>query len=107
MRGRFNNANYTISGNIEASKKFNFELEVIPQFKYKLNNYSSTEIRNKIKNGNVIEGSKLIGNNYNFYANRVSGNGFGRKIGFPTINFKNLFKNQFHLIFILIDVFFL
>ena len=85
-------------GNVEFlklnSKKFNFELEVIPQFKYKLNNYSSTEIRNKIKNGNVIEGSKLIGNNYNFYANRVSGNGFGRKIGFPTVNFKIYLENQ-------------
>ncbi len=85
-------------GNVEFlksnSKKFNFELEVISELKKKFTKFSSTEIRDKIKNGNIVEASTLIGNNYNFYSNRISGNGFGRKIGFPTINFKNLFEDQ-------------
>tara|TARA_A100001011_G_scaffold134512_1_gene141870 strand:- start:12173 stop:13126 length:954 start_codon:yes stop_codon:yes gene_type:complete len=85
-------------GNVEFlkfnSKKFNFDLEVVPKIKKNLIEFSSTEIRNNIKNGKIDVASKIIGNNYNFYAERISGKGFGKKIGFPTINFKNLFKNQ-------------
>ncbi|MAI88705.1 MAG: hypothetical protein CMF98_06605 [Candidatus Marinimicrobia bacterium] len=76
------------------SKKFNFDLEVVSQIKKKLIEFSSTEIRNNIKNGKIDKASNIIGNNYNFYAKRISGKGFGKKIGFPTINFKNFFENQ-------------
>jgi len=79
---------------ISKSIKYNFKIDVLPKYIKKNIIFSSTIIRNKILEGKVNDASNIIGNNYNFYAARKKGNGIGKVIGFPTINFQNSFKNQ-------------
>lgn len=48
----------------------------------------ATNIRNLIKEGKVREAIVLLGRPYGIHAKQIPGKGFGRTIGFPTINFK-------------------
>lgn len=48
---------------------------------------SSTEIRKRIRNGNVKEARKLLGRPYLVYETLERGEGRGQSIGFPTFNF--------------------
>ncbi len=49
---------------------------------------SSSYIRKMIKSGDIECASSLMGRNYFFTGKQISGQGVGRKIGFPTINFR-------------------
>ena len=89
-KNRKGDAEYLIKKSID----YNYKIDVLPKYKKKNTIISSTLIRKKILNGDVNDASSIIGNNYNFYVKREIGSGIGKSIGFPTINFQNLFKNQ-------------
>ncbi|MDR0484839.1 MAG: riboflavin biosynthesis protein RibF [Alphaproteobacteria bacterium] len=48
--------------------------------------YSSTNIRNFINEGNIIEANKFLGHSFKVSATVLHGNKIGRTIGFPTAN---------------------
>lgn len=48
---------------------------------------SSTYIKKLLREGNLEYAEKLLGRKYFFIGNIVSGEGVGKKIGFPTVNF--------------------
>ncbi|MCX6646539.1 MAG: riboflavin biosynthesis protein RibF [bacterium] len=47
----------------------------------------ATDIRNLIKEGKIAKASRLLGRPYSIHAKQIPGKGFGRTIGFPTLNF--------------------
>ncbi|NLB35287.1 MAG: hypothetical protein GX817_05685 [Elusimicrobia bacterium] len=51
---------------------------------------SSTLIREELIAGNLSEVAKLLGRDYFFLGNQVRGEGDGKKLGYPTINFSVL-----------------
>lgn len=48
--------------------------------------YSSTLIRQSLKEGDIIKASKILGRNYSIRGQIIKGKQLGRTIGFPTIN---------------------
>lgn len=65
-----------------------FEVHVIDIEKIDDKKVSTEDIKNLIKNGDVLTASKLLGRNYSITGTIVPGNQIGRTIGFPTINLK-------------------
>ena len=96
------------SGKIElldrASKKYNFELEVLPPVNTKdfsndvaqaevcpstgCNKISSTKIRKELQEGEFIEGIKMLGHSYPIWGEVIRGKGRGKILDYPTINLK-------------------
>lgn len=83
---------YMAKGNIntlkELSEKYDFDLNVIPPVSINNTLISSTEIRNLIKQGKVLESRKMLGRNYVMKGAIVPGMGRGKKLGFATANLK-------------------
>lgn len=65
-----------------------FEVHVIDIEKIDDKKVSTEDIKNLIKNGDVLAASKLLDRNYSITGTIVPGNQIGRTIGFPTINLK-------------------
>lgn len=65
-----------------------FEVHVIEIEKIDDKKVSTEDIKNLIKNGDVLTASKLLDRNYSITGTIVPGNQIGRTIGFPTINLK-------------------
>lgn len=65
-----------------------FEVHVIDIEKIDDKKVSTEDIKNLIKNGDVLTASKLLNRNYLITGTIVPGNHIGRTIGFPTINLK-------------------
>lgn len=65
-----------------------FEVHVIDIEKIDDKKVSTEDIKNLIKNGDVLTASKLLDRNYSITGTIVPGNQIGRTIGFPTINLK-------------------
>lgn len=70
----------------DLSKKYNYELYIMPKCIYKDKTISSTEIRNKLLEGNVEEANEMLGKPYMLSGKVVGGRKIGRTIGFPTAN---------------------
>lgn len=80
----------------EASKKYNFELEVIPAV-YAKNSpkdpmgqerISSTKIRKELEKGDFSKGIKMLGHSYPIWGKATKGKGRGKILNYPTINLK-------------------
>jgi len=96
------------SGKIElldrASKKYNFELEVLPPVNTKdfsndvaqaevypstgCKRISSTKIRKELQEGEFIKGIKMLGHSYPIWGEATRGRGRGKILDYPTINLK-------------------
>lgn len=81
------------SGKIEllaqASKKYNFELEVLPAVYTDLQErISSTKIRKELKEGDFGKGIRMLGHSYLIWGKATKGKGRGRILDYPTINLK-------------------
>ena len=65
---------------------YNFKLKQIPPQKNNDIAVSSTKIRNLLKDGNIKEANKYLGDNFCLKGRVVDGDKIGRKIGYPTAN---------------------
>ena len=65
---------------------YNFKLKQIPPQKNNDIAVSSTKIRNLLKDGNIKEANKYLGDNFCLEGRVVDGDKIGRKIGYPTAN---------------------
>ncbi len=71
---------------LELAKKLQFHLEFLEKYTINDQRVSSTHIRAFVRQGNLIEASKMLGRDFSVYQPVKSGQGIGKKIGFPTIN---------------------
>lgn len=71
---------------IKFSKKFGFEVSVIPVQEIRDISISSTKIRNALVIGDIEQANSYLGAPYTIEGMVVKGNAIGRKIGFPTAN---------------------
>ncbi|MEN3038386.1 MAG: bifunctional riboflavin kinase/FAD synthetase [Candidatus Kryptonium sp.] len=70
----------------EFSKKYGFEVELIPQLLVENNPVSSSKIRTILNQGDVRLASKLLGRYYFINGVVVKGTGRGKELGIPTAN---------------------
>jgi riboflavin kinase/FMN adenylyltransferase len=78
----------------EASKRYNFRLEVIPPvFAENFSNdpakgerISSTKIRKELKRGDFSQGIRMLGHTYPVWGKAVKGKGRGKTLDYPTLN---------------------
>jgi riboflavin kinase/FMN adenylyltransferase len=74
---------------IQASKKYNFELEVLPAvYADSRERISSTKIRKEFKEGDFSKGMKMLGHSYPIWGRATKGKGRGKILDYPTINLK-------------------
>tara|TARA_Y100001936_G_C15976879_1_gene614273 strand:+ start:233 stop:1135 length:903 start_codon:yes stop_codon:yes gene_type:complete len=69
-------------------KEFKFKTVITKIFKKDKKIISSTKIRKLISAGNIEKANKLLGRNWSIRSKVIKGFQRGRKIGFPTCNFK-------------------
>ena len=78
------------NGNVETlselSKKYRFEVIVIPPIINDNNLVSSTLIRQLINKGEVVQANKLLGRSYSMRGKVIRGKGRGTNLGFATAN---------------------
>ena len=68
------------------SRLFRFNVVVVKRKRLHKKAISSSLIRKLIRKGNFGEAKKILGRDYVLEAKVVRGRGFGKKIGYPTIN---------------------
>ena len=74
---------------IQASKKYNFELEVLSAvYTDSRERISSTKIRKELKEGDFSRGIKMLGHSYPIWGKATKGKGRGKILDYPTINLK-------------------
>jgi riboflavin kinase/FMN adenylyltransferase len=72
---------------VQASKKYNFELEVLPAvYTDSRERISSTKIRKEFKEGDFSKGIKMLGHSYPIWGKATKGKGRGKILDYPTIN---------------------
>jgi len=69
-------------------KDYSFETYVFPPLKYDGEVVSSSRIRQLLKEGKVERANLLLGYPYRITGEVVKGEGWGRRLGFPTANLK-------------------
>lgn len=77
------------SGNGETLKNESngrFTVDIVEPYYAHGEKISSTKIREYLLNGKVTEANELLGRNYSFIGNVISGDKIGRTLGFPTAN---------------------
>ena len=74
---------------VQASKKYNFELEVLSAvYTDSRERISSTKIRKELKEGDFSRGIKMLGHSYPIWGKATKGKGRGKILDYPTINLK-------------------
>ncbi len=68
------------------SRRLNFELSVFDKVTWKGKDVNSTAIRRLIKEGELQEAEEMLTRPYFYHSRTMSGDGIGKKIGYPTIN---------------------
>jgi len=63
-----------------------FTVDIVEPFYYQGEKISSTRIRDYIMAGKLAEAKHLLGRNYSFIGQVISGDRIGRTLGFPTAN---------------------
>lgn len=76
------------------SENLGFELIIAPSYKIGDIPVSSTRIREQLLLGNVKRANELLGWNYSFRGEVISGEHRGHKLGFPTVNLLPLNKEK-------------
>jgi len=69
-------------------KKYNIDLYVVDNLKFRNRVISSSLIKKKILSGDIASANCMLGYEYNFSGRVMPGDKIGRRIGFPTINIK-------------------
>lgn len=70
----------------ELCKPLNVNVEIQPKFEFNGKVVSSSQIRDHIVNGRILEVEELLGRPFHLEGVVVKGEGRGKKIGFPTAN---------------------
>ena len=79
-------------------EKVAFNIEAIKKKSDNKNNiYSSSLIRDLVKNGNVRKANSFLGHNWQVQGKVVRGNALGRTLGFPTANLKYIYQISYEL----------
>jgi riboflavin kinase/FMN adenylyltransferase len=68
------------------SKKFSYELHIIPTVSIQNERVSSTRVREAINRGDLKEVEILLGRPYSIRSSKQEGKQIGRALGFPTVN---------------------
>ena len=68
------------------ARHYGFTLEVLEPIMANQQTYSSTAIRQILREGRVADAIKVLGRNFTLDGEVVHGDGRGRKLGFPTAN---------------------
>lgn len=68
------------------SKKYGYELMVISSVALNGHKISSSEIRDRIKHGDMVTARAMLGRPYSVVGPVIKGKQVGRKLGFPTAN---------------------
>jgi riboflavin kinase/FMN adenylyltransferase len=80
------------SGNIamlqEASKRYGFEVEILPAVKNESGRISSSAVRQALAAGDFAHAHALLGRPYQISGHVIHGQKLGRSIGFPTLNLR-------------------
>ena len=63
-----------------------FEVQQVEAVNFHDKNISSTQIRNALADGNVIEANEMLGYSYSVSGTVAHGKKIGRTIGYPTAN---------------------
>lgn len=63
-----------------------FEVSQLPAVDFHHKHISSTQIRNALSTGNILEANEMLGYNYSLAGKVVDGKKIGRTIGYPTAN---------------------
>jgi riboflavin kinase / FMN adenylyltransferase len=74
----------------EFAHKFNFRVEEMPEKDIGCCAVSSTQIRNELTLGNILNANEMLGYQYFISGKVVEGDKQGRKLGFPTANIRLL-----------------
>jgi len=75
-------------GDAEFARRAGAETEVVSYAEYGGERISSTRIRRCLERGEVVDANAMMGRRYALRGVSESGKGLGRRIGFPTINFR-------------------
>jgi riboflavin kinase/FMN adenylyltransferase len=70
----------------ELSEGLGFEVEYLPKYVVDGIHVSSSNIREFIQSGRLLELEKLLGRKYSIYSSVTTGGGKGKALGFPTAN---------------------
>lgn len=70
----------------QLSSKYGYELMVIEPVALKGHKVSSSEIRDRIKHGDMVTARAMLGRPYSVVGPVIKGKQVGRKLGFPTAN---------------------
>jgi len=71
----------------ELGKSLEYEVKVLSQkYFYKNAPVSSTRTRAALEEGNLQDSNAMLGRNYRFSGEVISGRGWGKRLGMPTIN---------------------
>jgi riboflavin kinase/FMN adenylyltransferase len=68
------------------SKEFGFHVDYFPDYEIGGQRISSSQIREHIKDGNLIQAKRLLGRCYSVFGQVLKGHGRGADFGFPTAN---------------------
>ncbi len=68
------------------SLQMGFDLKVFDEVLWNDRDVNSTAIRRLVKSGDLEEAASMLGRPFFYRSHGLSGDGIGRKIGFPTIN---------------------
>ena len=64
------------------------EVEVVPYAEYKGERISSSRIRRRLENGEIVDANAMLGRKFQVSGSRFQGKGLGGRIGYPTLNLK-------------------
>jgi riboflavin kinase / FMN adenylyltransferase len=78
----------------EMMDKYNFKVDLVPPLEIDSRIISSSIIRDYIREGDMVETSKLLGRDYSISGIVRTGHKIGRGMGFPTINIIPADKNK-------------
>ena len=76
------------AGDAEFLRSRGFAVEVVPYAEYKGERVSSSRIRAALERGEIEDANAMLGRKFNVQGSRFKGKGFGKEIGYPTINLK-------------------
>jgi riboflavin kinase/FMN adenylyltransferase len=69
-------------------ERLDIEVVIVDKVEFEKEVVSSTNIRNYLKSGLIIQANNMLGRKYSLTGNIIHGNSLGSKLGFPTANMK-------------------
>lgn len=73
---------------LKNSGSYHYQLIEVDEYTSEQIKYSSTEIRNALKLGDIVNANKRLGYDYHLNGSIIHGKQLGRKLGYPTANIK-------------------